>query len=119
MPAKKRPPIPKARVSQPAWQVILEGIHSDNRATIEAVHATRKALEERIDRSDRESRDRDAVLEAAIRGNSSDIRGLRNDVDGLKTTVGALDGRLARVENKVDTLITFEERLAALERRRA
>ena len=53
--------------------VILEEIRSQNRATIEAVEATRAALEAKIDEVDRNSQARDAVLEAAVRQNGKDI----------------------------------------------
>ena len=41
--------------------VILEDIRSQNRATMEALQATRAALEEKIDQVDRNSQARDAV----------------------------------------------------------
>jgi methyl-accepting chemotaxis protein len=61
--------------------VILEEMRAQNRATIEAVEASRVALEGKIDRADRESRERDALLELTVRGlrktvekNSDDIQ---------------------------------------------
>src|SRR5438270_8821198 len=64
--------------------VILEDIRSQNRATMEALQATRAALEEKIDQVDRNSQARDAVLEAAVRQNSKDIR--QNSEDILKNS---------------------------------
>ena len=137
--ASKKPP------SGPAWQVILEEIQSQNRATIEAVEAFRGSLEERIERLDRESRDRDGSLSLAIadlrrevRQNTTDIGELRTDVKqngtdiaelkrigqqhgveirDLKVTVQQNTGELRSLANKVDALNRLEERVAALEKR--
>jgi hypothetical protein len=57
--AKRRNP------SSPEWQVILEEMRSQNRATIEHVELIRTSLEQRIDRL--EAGTRDASLELAIR----------------------------------------------------
>ena len=87
--------------SDPPWQIIVEEIRSQNRATIGAVEASRMALEERIDRLDHESRARDTTLEMAIRelrlqiqenraeiqNNGADIRQLQGDVRDLSTRV--------------------------------
>jgi hypothetical protein len=45
--------------SSGAWQVVVEEMRSQNRAEIKTVEAFRASIEERIDRLDRESRDRD------------------------------------------------------------
>jgi hypothetical protein len=84
--------------------VVLEEIRAQNRATIEAVEATRVALEEKIDRVDRDSRERDAVLEAAVRQNSRDIRQNSDDVRTLSARVealGSLDQRISALERRV------------------
>ena len=65
--------------------IILEEIRSQNRATIEAIEATRVALEAKIDDVDRGSKARDAVLEAAVRQNSADIR--KNSVEIQQNSV--------------------------------
>ncbi len=83
--------------------VILEDIRSQNRATIEAVVATREALEAKIDQVDRNSQARDAVLEAAVRQNSKDIRKNSEDIRVLTT--------------RVDALGPLDQRVSALERR--
>jgi hypothetical protein len=74
----------KRSSSGPAWQAILEDIRSQNRTTLEAVEAFRASIEERIDRLDRESRQRDDTLAFAIgelrrevRRNTADIVELR------------------------------------------
>ena len=100
MPSKKRP-----AGSPRSWEVIIEKIESENRLTIEAVETARHTLEERLDRVDRESRERDADLATATRG-------LRGDIERIDT-------RLQNVETKVDTLVPLEGRVAALERRPA
>lgn len=132
MQRKKQPTPP-----EPTWQVLLErldtirsaledriergtestralmqDIRSDNRTTIEAVEATRVALEQRLDRLDQESHARNATLELAIHDlrvnvqqNSVDIRQLHGDVHGLAA--------------KVEALARIEERVAALEKRLA
>jgi hypothetical protein len=108
MPTKKEPRKP----AEPPWQVILEEIRSQNRATIESVEASRAALEQRIERLERDTSARDGVLEMAVRElkvtvqqNGIDIRGLQGDVRGLAA--------------KVDTLVQLEERVTALEKRAA
>ncbi len=91
--------------SGPAWQVILEEMRSQNRTTLEAVEVFRASIEERIERLDRESRDRDdtvaqavAALRREVRQNSTDITELkrlgredRADVTELKRL--GLEGR--------------------------
>ena len=79
-----------------AHGVILEEIRSQNRATIEALQATREALETKIDQVDRNSQARDVVLEAAVRQNSKDIRILATRVDAL----GPLDQRVSALERR-------------------
>ena len=83
--------------------VILEDIRSQNRATIEAVEATRESLEAKIDLVDRNSQARDAVLEAAVRQNSKDILKNSEDIRVLTT--------------RVDALGPLDQRVSALERR--
>lgn len=126
MPTKKKP--------EPPWQVILEEIRSQNRATIEAVEVNRETLERRmgdlegsltgrmddLERAltarmealekalagvDQESRSRDASLEVAIRELKVSVQ--QNSVD------------VRELATKVEALTRLEERVAALERRSA
>lgn len=90
--------------------IILEEIRSQNRATIEAVESARVALEARIDQVDRGSSSRDALLEAAVRQNSSDI--LRN---GEHIRKNSEDIRVLTA--RVDALGPLDQRVSALERR--
>jgi hypothetical protein len=83
--------------------VILEDIRSQTRATMEALQATRAALEEKLDQVDRGSKARDAVLEAAVRQNSKDIVKNGDDIRVLTT--------------RVDALGPLDQRVSALERR--
>src|SRR5881275_930169 len=90
--------------------VILEDIRSQNRATMEALQATRAALEEKIDQVDRNSQARDAVLEAAVRQNSNDIRTNSDDIRKNSEDIRVLTTR-------VDALGPLDQRVSALERR--
>lgn len=108
MPTKKQP----SQRPAPPWQVILEEIRFQNRATIEAVEASRAALEQRIDRLERETSTRDAALEMAIRELRLDVRQLQGDVKALQGDVRALTA-------KVEALSHLEERVTALEKRLA
>jgi hypothetical protein len=120
MPTKKQPPEPPWQVilerieSQnrrfDAHQVILEDMRSQNRATIEAVEATHQALEERIGRLQRETRQRDAMLEMAVRE-------LRINVQQNGADIGQLLGDVHGLTAKVEAIARIEERVAALEKR--
>jgi hypothetical protein len=70
--------------SAPQWQVILEEIRSQNRSTMEAVEAFRQSIEERIDRLDRDSRDRDGLLALAITDLREEARQHGSDLTELK-----------------------------------
>jgi hypothetical protein len=70
--------------SAPQWQVILEEIRSQNRSTLEAVEAFRQSIEERIDRLDRDSRDRDGVLSLALGDLRQEVRLQATDLTELK-----------------------------------
>src|SRR5438046_9440668 len=74
--------------------VILEDIRSPNRATMEALQATRAALEEKIDQVDRNSQARDAVLGAAVRQNSKDIRQNTADIRKNSEDIQVLTARV-------------------------
>jgi cell division protein FtsB len=83
--------------------LLIEDMRSQNRATIEAVEASRQALEQRIDRVDQDSRARDAVLELAIRELKVNVQ--QNSID-----IRDLTGR-------VEALARIDERVTAIERR--
>jgi hypothetical protein len=78
--------------------VILEEIRSQNRATIEAVEASRTEIKHELQQAREQTNARFEVLEAAVRQNSVDLRHLTARMDSFKR---------------------IEERVAALERRRA
>jgi hypothetical protein len=62
--------------AEPPWQVILEDIGSQNRATIEAVEASRAEMNARFDEKQEATDARFTVVEAAIRDLASDVREL-------------------------------------------
>jgi len=70
--------------SAPQWQVILEDIRSQNRTTMEAVEAFRQSIEERIDRLDADSKDRDGLLALAITDLRREVRQQGSDLTELK-----------------------------------
>lgn len=90
--------------------VLLEEMRAQNRATIEAVEASRVALEDKINSLARETGGRLTVLEAAVRHNSRDIR--KNSEDIRK------NGEDIRVLiERVDSLGPLDQRVSTLERR--
>ena len=118
--------------------VILEDMRSQNRATMEALQATRAALEAKIDEADRNSQARDAVLEAAVRQNSKDIRQnsadirqnsediRKNSEDIRKNSADIRQNSADILKNsedirvlttRVDALGPLDERVSALEQR--
>ena len=115
-----------------AWQVILEDIRSQNRATLEAVRSSHASLSGQIAEVDERLGGRLSLVEGAVRQNSADIRELKADVAGLKTDfaemkadfaemksdVADMKSDLRRVEGKVDGLGPLAERVTALERSR-
>ena len=92
----------------PGNGVLLEEMRSQNRATIEAVEATRMALEDKIDTRGRETEHRLTILETAVRQNSADIlkngEDIRKNSDDIRVLTerveapGPLDQRVSRLE---------------------
>jgi chromosome segregation ATPase len=115
--------------------LLLEDMRAQNRATIEAVETSRQALEQKIDTLTRDTSERIAVLDAAIKhlaqeGRSHDasldlaIRDLKvsvqeNSVDirDLKAGLQQNSIDVRELAGKVEALTRLEERIAALERR--
>jgi len=97
--------------------VILEDIRSQNRATMEALQATRAALEEKIDQVDRSSKARDAVLEAVVRQNSKDIRQNSEDIRKNSEDILKNSDDIRVLTTRVDALGPLDQRVSALERR--
>jgi len=91
------------RLRVDSQNLLLEDMRSQNRSTIEAVEATRLALEQRIDRLDQDTCSRDALLELAIRD--------------LKVTVQQNSMDIRDLGGKVEALTRLEARVAAIERR--
>ena len=96
MPTKKKP--------EPPWEVILEEIRSQNRATIEAVEVNRETLERRFDhlegRSDRLEQRQDHLDASIVRVEKSLI-GRMDDLErALTARMDALEKALAGVDQE-------------------
>jgi phage shock protein A len=139
MPGKKRTTKPLPSDST-AWVTILEDIRSDNRATMEAVQGSEARLARQAVDFKLEIDGRLDVITTAVQHLRTDVNGLRTDVNGLRTDVNGLQTEVTslrtdvnglqtevtslrtdvmRIEGKVDKLVPLEDRVAALERRRA
>lgn len=115
--------------------LLLENMRAQNRATIEAVEASRQALEQKIDTLTRDTNERIAILDTAIKHLAQESRSHDASLDvairELKVTVqqNSVDIRdlkagvqqnsidLRDLAGKVEALTRLEERVAALERR--
>jgi hypothetical protein len=87
MPTKKKP--------EPPWQVILEEIRSQNRATIEAVEVNRESLEQQIEQLRRETGVRLETLELAIGASREAIDGNRDAIEGVRERVEQVERTMA------------------------
>ncbi|MGE0454037.1 MAG: hypothetical protein AB7O37_18045 [Vicinamibacteria bacterium] len=115
----------------PAWQIILEDIQSQNRATIEALSATRVEIKQDIAELATETRSRLALLEAAVARLAREtaerdasleqaIRVLRGDTEiALREVSVSLDQNSLDIRGLTARIAALEERVAALERSRA
>jgi len=92
--------------------VLLEEMRAQNRATIEAVEASRVTLEGKIDSLARETGGRLTVLDAAVRQNSRDIKNNGEDIRKNSEDIRVLTER-------VDALGPLDQRVSAIERRLA
>jgi hypothetical protein len=142
----------KGRASPPkilrgANGVLLEEMRAQNRATIEAVDASRATLEGKIDALARETGGRLTVLEAAVRQNSRDIKrngadirknskdirknsadirtnseGIRKNSDDIRKNSDDIrknSDDIRVLTERVDTLGPLDQRVSAIERRLA
>jgi hypothetical protein len=101
---KRRASPAKAPEGERGNGVLIEEMRAQNRATIEAVEASRVPLEIKIDALARETGGRLTVLEAAVRQNSTDIRKNGEDIRVLAErveTLGPLDQRVSTLERRV------------------
>jgi hypothetical protein len=129
MPSKKRTPGPTLQTivdEMRSHSVILEDMRSQNQATIEAVFASRQALEERSERLERrleglerETRSRDASLELAIRDLKVSVQQNTVDIRDLHASVHQNTLDVRELAGKVIALTRLEERVSALEQRSA
>jgi hypothetical protein len=104
--------------------VILEEMRAQNRATIEAVEASRVVLEGKIDSLARETGGRLIVLEAAVRQNSRDIQKNSDDIGQNSEDIRRnsedirKNGEDIRVlTGRVGALGSLDQRVSTLERR--
>lgn len=133
MPEQELPPEKRMPSPEPPWQVILEDIRSQNRATMEAVVAFHGGLDRKIEEHRAETRAHLQVLEAALRlvsadlrgltdrveTNSSDIRGLTDKVETNSADIRGLQGDVRNLTDRLDPALSdIEGRVSALERRR-
>jgi hypothetical protein len=84
----------------PAWQIILEEMKSQNHVVIEKMEDVEARLREDVQRGDGELKVEMRDLRTAVQHNSTDIRALQADVQGLTAKVDALTG----VEQRVSVL---------------
>jgi archaellum component FlaC len=109
MPGKKPPE---------AWEVILEEIRSQNRATIEAVESKSSELKREIAGLREDTGGRLQTLESAVRQNSTDLQALQKNVRNLADKVEQNGVDIRRLDEKVDNLSGLEVRVSALEQQR-
>ena len=101
---KSRASAPKALSGVRGNGVLIEEMRAQNRATIEAVEASRVVLESKIDSLARETGGHLTVLQAAVRQNSRDIKKNSEDIRVLIERVdalGPLDQRVSTLERRV------------------
>ena len=107
---KRRASAPKALSGVRGNGVLIEEMRAQNRATIEAVEASRVVLESKIDSLARETGGRLTVLEVAVRQNSRDIKKNSEDIRTNGEDIRVLIER-------VDSLGPLDQRVSTLERR--
>jgi hypothetical protein len=95
MPTKKKEP-------EPPWQVILEEIRSQNRATIEAVEVSRESLEQQIGELRHETGVRFETLERAVGGLQEGIAGNREKIEQVEQTLAARMDLLEKALGRMD-----------------
>jgi len=102
--------------------ILLEAIQEQNRATIEAVYASKQELAQRMDEMRRELTLRLEIVEAIVKKNSEDIcknsEQIRLNTEELGRHSEELRRIAAMLERKSDqaSLIALEKRVAALEK---
>ena len=126
MPAKKRPSGPDVPDDSTAWRIILEDIKTQNRTTLEAVQTSHNRLTDQFhDLRERYDARFDLVMTALrdirirVEGVETRVERVETRVERVETKAERIETNVARVEAKVDKLVPLEERVTALERRRA
>ena len=123
---KSRASAPKVLSGVRGNGVLIEEMRAQNRATIEAVEASRVVLESKIDSLARETGGHLTVLQAAVRQNSRDIKKngadiRRNSADIRKNSddIRKNSDDIRVLTERVDTLGPLDQRVSAIERRLA
>jgi len=114
---KSRASAPKALSGVRGNGVLIEEMRAQNRATIEAVEASRVVLESKIDSLARETGGRLTVLEAAVRQNSRDIKKNSEDVRKNSEDIRKNSEDILVLIERVDSLGPLDQRVSTLERR--
>ncbi len=102
--SKRRPSF----TEQGRFELLLEEMRSQNRATIEAVEAQGAYLGARIDALRDSLTPRIEALEVAVRQHSEEIRQLATRIERLEVRMDRVEQRLDRVEQRLDRV---EQRL--------
>jgi protein-disulfide isomerase-like protein with CxxC motif len=102
--------------SAPQWQVILEEIRSENRATLEAVLTFRTTLESGLDRVEQQSQARDDLAFQAIRAIQRKLDEHGTDIAQTRVDIRENTIEVRGLSQKVDAQNRIEDRVAALEK---
>ncbi len=108
---------PKALGGVRGSGVLIDEMRAQNRATIEAVEASRVVLESKIDSLARETGGRLTVLEAAVRQNSRDINQNSRDIKKNSEDIRKSGEDIRVLIDRVDSLGPLDQRVSTLERR--
>ena len=115
--------MPRKAKADESVLVLFEEIRSQNRATIEAVEASRLAGELNFGRLEQELRSRLLDVETALRRIDSESRGrdssLELAVRDIKVSVQQNSVDIRELSGRLEALTRLEARVAALERRGA
>ena len=114
---KSRASAPKALSGARGNGVLIEEMRAQNRATIEAVEASRVVLESKIDSLARETGGRLTVLEVAVRENSQDIKKNSEDIKRNSADIRKTGEDIRVLIERVDSLGSLDQRVSTLERR--
>jgi len=101
LPGKKKPSSREPKEAAPSWQVILEEMASQNRATIEAVNARHEEMRGEVRSFRTEIYGQVSLLSIAFQGQAIDLRDLKTVLQELKANVASLDGKVEKLSSEV------------------